>query len=159
MRMIQTKFLFIISLHITSSAFAQHNDNPNLNLSKSDRIWLAAYDDTTKALAFLFIEKRNKINKEKNSIYIVAGVSAAVLVTGVLLSARSSTQTPDGENMDFLIPLVGSIGLISSGIGVIGNSLALHPYTLKKYERLLEQYSDIKSLPPFYQKRIAKYLR
>jgi hypothetical protein len=156
MKRIKTTMLLIILYSVTTLA---QEASPEIKLSKSEQLWIAAYDDTTKALAFLFIEKRNKINKGKNSNYIVAGVSAAVLVAGALLSERSSTQTPDEENMDFLFPLLGAIGLVSSGIGIIGNSLALHPYTLKKYEHLLEQYRDTQSLPPFYQKRLVNYLR
>jgi len=158
MRILKTISLIILGLYIAPNSRAQHTDNPELKLSKSDRMWLAAYDDTTKALALLFIARRNKANKQNEINYIVAGVSSAVLLTGVLLSERNPNQTPDGVSMDFLFPLLGSVGLLSAGIGFIGNAVELHPYTIKKYHRLLEQHTDSKPLPPFYQKRITKYL-
>lgn len=152
-------FALIYSLAIAQTP----QQNPELKLSKIDKIWLAAYDDTTKALAQLFIAKRNSFNREQKINYLVAGISAATLVAGGLmlkedLSEPNATYNPVSYT-GFIFMFVGSSGIIYSSVASLINFLQLNPYTLKKYERVLARYKEGQPIPPFYQKRLSKFLQ
>jgi len=156
-----TKHICIISLFISSVAYGQA-PGVHVKLTKTEKIWIAAYDDTTKALASLFLSKRNQHRKEKETGYVVLGASVAVLGTGLLLSSRNtdtSGSTVDQDmDMSFVPLLLGFSGIIYSGIALGGHAITMHPYTIKKYNRLLTQYEAGEPIPKFYKKRMAKYL-
>lgn len=132
-------------------------------LTKHERIWVAAYDDTTKALASLFLSKRNQYRKEQETGYYVLGASVVVLGTGLMLSSRDTNtgaSSPEDQDMDmsFLPMLLGFSGMICSGLTLGGHAVTMHPYTVKKYNRLLTQYKAGEPIPKFYTKRMARYL-
>jgi hypothetical protein len=89
--------------------------------------------------------------------WIVFGVSAAVLTTGLIMIENNPTDS-DEENYNFVIPFIGAIGMIGSGITLGGQYLLLTPYTVRKYFKLLEAYKEEGQLPRYYEKRLAKYL-
>lgn len=152
-------FALIYSLAIAQTP----QQNSELKLSKIDKIWLAAYDDTTKALAQLFIVKRNSFNREQKINYLVAGISAVTLVAGGVMLEQDLNEpnaTYQEENyVGFIFMFVGSSGIIYSSVASLINFLQLNPYTLKKYERVLALYKEGQPIPPFYQKRLSKFLR
>ncbi|QOI97541.1 MAG: hypothetical protein HRU69_08575 [Flammeovirgaceae bacterium] len=154
-----------------SSVFSQTDSSGTIRLKKYERIYLAAYDDTTRALATLFLAKRQQIigphttseieryiglNMKTN--WIVFGVSSVVLVTGLVM-AGNAPPSEGQEDISFLIPLLGAMGMIASGINLGAQYILLTPYTVKKYFRLVEKYQAEGQLPPYYAKRIRKYLR
>jgi len=133
-------------------------------LTKNDQIWLAAYDDTTEALASLFITKRNKIIKRQRANLIGFGVSAIVLGVGAYMIGNnsSSSTTAMDEGTDYaglLLTLVGVSGVITTGVGFGVQSIQLNPYTEKKYYSLIELYKSGKPLPEFYVRKITPFLR
>jgi hypothetical protein len=152
-----TKHICIISFFISSFAYGQEPD-VNVKLTKTEKIWVAAYDDTTKALASLFLSKRNQYSKEKETGYVVLGASVAVLGTGLLLSSRntdtSGSAVDQDMDMSFVPLLLGFSGIMYSGITLGGHALTMHPYTLKKYNRLIDLHKANQPLPEFYLKRM-----
>ncbi|MCK6618283.1 MAG: hypothetical protein L6Q51_11635 [Cyclobacteriaceae bacterium] len=168
------RFITVITLLLLplGCVFSQSDSPDTLRLKKYERIYLAAYDDTTRALAALFLAKRHQIiglhssseieryiglNMKTN--WIVFGVSSAVLVTGLVM-AGNNAPPPEGheEDYSFLIPLLGAMGMISSGINLGAQYIMLTPYTVKKYFRLLAKYRADGQLPAYYAKRIKKYM-
>lgn len=153
------------------SVFSQTESSGTVSLKKYERIYLAAYDDTTRALATLFLAKRHKIvgphttsevqryiGLDMKTNWIVLGVSSAVLVTGLVMASNNAPPPEGQEDYSFLIPMLGAMGIITSGINLTLQYIALTPYTVKKYFRLIEKYESEGQLPPYYVKRIKKYL-
>ncbi len=153
-------------LLICSSAYAQGPSirSSKSKLSKNDRIWQAAYDDTTRALAYLFIYMRAEIMGKHKADLPVGGVSAVALTAGVLLmthdsdvtGAAASYDNADGADLlGIILFMGGSAGVLYSGIGQLINALELSPYTLKRYYKVLDLYNRGKPVPEFYRKRLA----
>ncbi|MBX2945949.1 MAG: hypothetical protein KF725_08950 [Cyclobacteriaceae bacterium] len=159
----KTIFFTVLTSTLASVAFAQE-EKPNIKLTKTEKIWIAAYDDTTKALATLFLNKRHQIRKEQETGYYVLGASVVVLGTGLMLSSHNS---PTGSgvaieqdmDMSFVPLLLGFSGVMWSGITLGGNALMLHPYTVKKYNKLVGLHAAGQPLPRFYTKRLTPFLR
>lgn len=160
MNQINVTFFILICTVVQAQVPSENSEG---KLSKVDKIWLAAYDDTTKALAQLFILKRKAFNSKQKINYLVAGISTATLVAGGLILKQDLNEpnaTYEAENYAGLIfMLVGSSGIIYSVSASIVNFLQLNPYTLKKFERVLALHQEGKPIPPFYQKRLTKFLR
>lgn len=98
--------LQLLLLWITVTLYAQQ-DKTIPKLTTHEKIWIAAYDDTTKALASLFLSKRNQIRKEQETGYYVLGASVVVLGTGIILSSRDTNSgtggaTEEDMNMSFV---------------------------------------------------------
>jgi hypothetical protein len=109
---------------LTSAAFAQA-ENSKSKLSKNEKIWVAAYDDTTKALAALFLRKRNQDRKEQNAAYYVLGASVALIGAGLILASRDMDAAQGGSteqdmNMSFVPILLGFSGILWSGLTLGG---------------------------------------
>lgn len=160
---IKTIFFTVLTCTLISVAYAQY-EKPNIKLTKNEKIWIAAYDDTTKALASLFLSKRNQIRKEQETGYYVLGASVIVLGTGIILSSRDTNSgtggaTEEDMNMSFVPLLLGFSGVMWSGITLGGNAVLLHPYTVKKYDKLLDLHAAGQPLPRFYTKRLTPFLR
>lgn len=156
-------FFSILACTMASVAFAQ-DEEPNIRLTKNEKIWIAAYDDTTKALATLFLNKRHQIRKEQETGYFVLGASVAVLGAGLMLSSRNSPSgsgsVPEEDmDMSFVPLLLGFSGVMWSGITLGGNALLLHPYSVKKYHKLVDLHAAGQPLPRFYTKRLTPFLR
>lgn len=166
-----TLTLLAVGLFLCDQVKAQNENQQVVRLKKHERIYLAAYDDTTRALADLFLAKRHQIigphstNEFERCIglhmktnWIVLGVSSAVLVTGLVM-AGNTPPSEGQEDFSFFIPMIGGVGMIASGITLSAQYLMLTPYTVKKYFKLLELYQGEGKLPKYYTKRISKYLR
>jgi hypothetical protein len=137
--------------------------NLKQKLSKTDKISFAAYDDTTQALAQLFIAKRHTFNQKQEINYWIVGVSAATFVAGGILLQQdlnepNATYNPTNY-AGLVLMFVSSGGMIYSTASSLLNFLRLNPYTLRKYERLLVLYQKGEPIPRFYQKRLVKFLR
>jgi len=167
------RILFCLALILLSAAGnAQEDREKSVRLKKHERIYLAAYDDTTRALATLFLVKRHRITGpaapneaqryllgfDMTATWIVFGVSTAVLTTGLIMVENSSTDSNE-ESFGFLIPLVGGAVMIGSGLTLGIQYLLLTPYSVRKYFKLLEAYKENGKLPRYYEKRLAKYLQ
>lgn len=127
------------------------------NISKNDKIYSMAYDDTTRALAALFISKRIKIHHDqKTSIILLSASGAAFLVGGLMLSddLSSSGTTSAANYAGYGIMLVGAFGIIVSATTTGINQLRLNPYTLRKYERVMKMYKNNEPIPEFYSKKV-----
>lgn len=144
-----------------SSLFLGAQDRPSdVKLSKHDRIWLAADDDTTKALALLFIKKRNDLDKTLIKSSVVGITSLAAFAFGALMLENNSHSPgiADGHAFGVIFVFGGATGVLCSGVTLILTALLKRAYTLKKYESLLAAYRAGMSLPRFYKKRIQRYL-
>jgi len=136
---------------------------PERRNGKIEKIRMAAYDDTTQALARLFVEKRTNHTRNQKTMYIVLGTSTAVMVGGGLLLASdlksSSTASYDPTNYAGLgLMLAGTTGILISSTSLGISYFSLNPYTLKKYYRLIDMHKANKPLPKFYLKRMAPYI-
>lgn len=145
---IKLRFAICMLLFPAAQLCAQ-SGNTEIKLSKSDKIWIAAYDDTTRALALLFIAKRNAFNRAQTINYISGSVAAAMLVTTATIMSGN----------DFILISIGASVLITSAASALLNFLFFSPYTIKKYEHLLAHYRQHHTIPPFYQKKLIRYLR
>jgi hypothetical protein len=145
---IKLRFAICMLLFPAAQLCAQ-SGNTEIKLSKSDKIWIAAYDDTTRALALLFIAKRNAFNRAQTINYISGSVAAAMLVTTATIMSGN----------DFILISIGASVLITSAASALVNFLFFSPYTIKKYEHLLAHYRQHHTIPPFYQKKLIRYLR
>jgi hypothetical protein len=139
----------ICMLLFPAAQLCAQSGNTEIKLSKSDKIWIAAYDDTTRALALLFIAKRNAFNRAQTINYISGSVAAAMLATTATIMSGN----------DFILISIGASVLITSAASALVNFLFFSPYTIKKYERLLAHYRQHHTIPPFYQKKLIRYLR
>jgi hypothetical protein len=155
------KLIFIFMM-LPFIGMAQPAEN-NFRLTKNEQIFLAAYDDTTKALAYLFMEKRRPLEKERKTSAIVFGLSAAALVTGAVMLENDLNNSPagayDGANyLGMILALGGTMGSVYGLVGYGVASISMNPYTVKKYHRLLDYYQSNQTLPEFYLKRIGHHL-
>ncbi|MFN3839393.1 MAG: hypothetical protein ACK4RF_01685 [Cyclobacteriaceae bacterium] len=151
---------------------AQDSSSYTVRLKKSERIYLAAYDDTTRALATLFLVKRHKIigppsptdferyttGFNMEAMWIAFGVSSAVFVAGMFM-VNQNTDTVGDDGMIAVIPLIGGMCMLSTGINLAVQYILLSPYTVRRYFKLLDTYTSGGQLPRSYTKRMAKYLR
>lgn len=148
-----TLIVFAVCVAITP-AFSQKR----AKLSKDERILQMAYNDTTKALAALFIEMRNVTRLQSNRALIGAGISSGV----VLVGAAIMLSNPDSGVIiaSGLIPVFVGIGGVFwfSGAWLI-SKLVKNPYTLRKFEKLIDISIEGKAIPSYYLVRVKKYLR
>lgn len=145
-------------------AFAQADlDQPQTKLTKNDRILLTVYDDTTRAIAALFITKRNNIKKGLKTTAIVGGVSASLFLIGGLVFEQN-INTPAGSynpsNYAGLgIMFFGAAGVLASAASLPVQFLLLNPYTMKKHHKLMKIYRSGRPLPEFYKRNLSAYLK
>jgi hypothetical protein len=164
--------IFALLLLPLSFSFSQTVSSGTVRLKKHERIYLAAYDDTTRALATLFLTKRHWITGSHTSSdpefyfgldmgknWLLFGVSSAIFVTGLVLASNDAPAPEESDDVSYLIPMIGAMGMMVSGITLGVQYIMLTPYTVKKYFRLLEKYRAEGQLPPYYARRIRKYLR
>lgn len=88
-------------------------------LRASDRILQAAYDDTTRALAFLFLVKRQDIRKNRHLSYIALGSSAVLFSVAHFINERSENQpawVKEGNSMGVTMMVVAGIGALYGGV-------------------------------------------
>jgi len=148
------RFLAILFLAVVQVSYAQSDNLRNQRQSFDEILWSKTYDDTTRALARVFIIKNNELKPKLNRYATIAGVSVGVVVVGGLLYGASGMAGPVG-----LVFVVG--GLIYTTIYGIASGIQLHrlhPYTKRKFDKLLKQYKDGDSLPSSYQQELVKYL-
>lgn len=142
-------------------AFAQ-SDLDQTKLTKNDRILLTVYDDTTRAIAALFITKRNNIKKGLKTTAIVGGVSASLfLIGGLVFEQNINTPTGTYNTSNYaglVIMFFGAAGVIGSAAALPVQFLRLNPYTMKKHDKLLKIYRSGRPLPEFYKKKLSTYL-
>lgn len=165
-------FPALILIASLSHSNAQDNSSNTVRLKKHERIYLAAYDDTTRALATLFLVKRHKIigppspteleryvvGFNLKATWITFGISSAVLAAGLFMINQNTDSAQEGD-MSFIIPMAGAMIMISSGITLTVQYILLTPYTVRKYFKLIDIYATGGKLPRNYTKRMAKYLR
>jgi len=145
----------VLALLNCSFAYAQ-TDSLKIKknkISKNDYMLLLAYDDTTKAIAELFVAKRKKINRSLRAGCIATGISVAMYYTGGLMMMAGENVNPVFY-IGFPIMFLGGFGTIGSIIVTGINLLRLSPYTFRKYIRLLEMHRSGIPLPEFYAERI-----
>jgi hypothetical protein len=159
------KLLLAILFTVLSKlqVLAQTQALPDIRLKKSEKMWFTAYDDTTKAIALLFIQKRNRFAHHQQKWYIAFGVSGVAMVAGGLIMESDLNSSPNAsyEPTNYgglILMLTGATTMLVSGVALTGSWIALNPYTLKKFNRLLQLYKEGKPLPNFYAKRIQFFL-
>lgn len=152
-------FFTVLACALAHVADAQE-DKPVVKLTKTEKIWGAAYDDTTKALASLFIKKRNIHTKSQKTMYVVLGASTAAMIGGGLMLESDLNSSPtasyDQANYaGFILMLAGTTGVLASSVTLASSYIGLNPYTLKKYDRLIDLHKANNTLPEFYLKRMG----
>lgn len=149
--------LNLVWLFVGHATYAQGSEPKKL--TKNEKIWQEAYDDTTRALATLFIEKRSRIVRSQKKMFIVLGASAVAFGAGGYMLERelnsSSAASYDITNYAGLIFMVsGAAGVIGSGVMLGVTSIRLNPYTLRKYRNLVKIHRAGKVLPEFYSAQL-----
>lgn len=137
-------FLF---LFLFQDGYAQDFNPTARTLSFEEILWHKAYDDTTQALARVFIIKRSELKPKINKSLAIVYTSIALTGAGALLF---------GEPVGLVIFTGGllyfTVYSIASGI----NIHRLHPYSKKKFEKLIAQYKNRESLPEYYKQSVIR---
>lgn len=150
---------FVTTVCCQTASAQSDSVKSEVRLSKNDRIRLAAFDDTTKVLANLFIAERIKISKNNKTCLLVAGASVGAYFLGGLMLQKGLNRPAGAYNIinytGLYVMLVGAVGVASS-VGALGiNAISLSPYTVRKYNRLIAMHKSGKPLPEFYILKIA----
>lgn len=151
------KFVTIVfvSLIISNSISAQ-TQAPKL--AKNDKIMQLAYNDTTKALALLFIERRTSAKANSNDALVGAAISTGVVIVGGAIML-SNTDSPE-IIVSGLVPVFVGIGGVIYFAGAYGISkIKKNAYTLRKFERLVKMSKEGKPIPVYYLERAQNYFR
>jgi hypothetical protein len=131
-------------------------------LRASDRILQAAYDDTTRALAFLFLVKRQDIRKNRHLSYIALGSSAVLFSVAHFINERSENQpawVKEGNSMGVTMMVVAGIGALYGGVlNLAWTEIRASSYREKKFYELVEMHRAGEPLPRFYARRIAPFI-
>lgn len=157
MKIFQVVFILIISLPLIAQ------DQIKQKLTKNDRILQAAYDDSTRALAQLFLVKRKSCREMLKVSNTTSGIGIVVAAGGIVILENDMNQGPGGpfnpvNYRGFGLMAMGVTVALSSGI-VTGVALVKkNPYTVKKYRILVDWHKAGKPWPDFYMKRVAPYL-
>lgn len=131
-------------------------------LRASDRILQAAYDDTTRALAFLFLVKRQDIRKNRHLSYVALGSSVVLFSAAHLVNEQMELQ-PDwekeGRSMAVTMMVVAGIGALYGGVlNLAWTEIRASSYREKKFYQLIELHRGGEPLPRFYARRIAPFI-
>lgn len=147
------KIVILLSclLFIGESLLAQE---PHAKLSPDEEFWNQTFDDSTRALARLFIIKRTKFKPKVNKAIINGGASLVIITGGVLLLASPSIIGPVGA----LMYVSGLVYFITEGVLFAVRYSRFHPYTKRKFDRLIERYKNGESFPPFYKHEFDPYI-
>lgn len=127
---------------------------PHAKLSPDEEFWNQTFDDSTRALARLFIIKRTKFKPKVNKAIINGGASLVIITGGVLLLASPSIIGPVGA----LMYVSGLVYFITEGVLFAVRYSRFHPYTKRKFDRLIERYKNGESFPPFYKHEFDPYI-
>ncbi|MBX2945948.1 MAG: hypothetical protein KF725_08945 [Cyclobacteriaceae bacterium] len=153
---LKINYLCILVLLASASAFAQELETTELKFTKHEKIWVAAYDDTTTALAALFTSKRYPYEKRKKNYFMLLGVSSVAIGIGTILTLNDPSMNDD---TGFILIVAGTSGLILTGFYLLIENTMLYPYTVKKYKKLLSGYEAGEPIPSFYLKRLTPFLK
>ena len=145
--------VIVLSWVVGSTSFGQQPDSAiRKKNSKEALIQQLAFDDSTRALAHLFIQKRMQLKKNLRLSYIVLAASGAIYVGGTLLFLEAAAEPLTGF---VLIPLsIGASGILLGTGMVIINHIRFSRYSRKKYEKIIDNYKTGKPLPGFYKEKI-----
>jgi len=153
MKILLFGFAFIICWEADAQRFKRSR------YAKTEQIRLLAFNDTTRALADLFTQKRMNISSRQRELAMVVAVSGVSTLVGHGLLF----WVPDPGITAILSGIVLSVGgiVVTVGAGAIMLIAVLekNPYTLRKYQRLVNMQKRGQPLPEFYAIRIAKYMR
>jgi hypothetical protein len=123
-------------------------------LSKEEKFLHLVYNDTTQALANLFILKRHHYRSKDKTALIGMGISTGVfLLGGAMLASESDSEIVTGAG---LLPLfAGAAGgvVFISYFGLV--QLAKSPYSFKKFVKVVALLKEGKPLPEFYAQRLV----
>jgi hypothetical protein len=145
--------LLLITFLIAGKLYAQSQRK----LAKNEQIQQLAFDDTTRALANIFLNHRYQLKEARKRAFIGGAISAGVFGIGGLMTNHSNS---DDETIDLLsiggvmIMIVAAGGILVAISYDFINEIRVHPYTLRKFRKLLSQYQEGKSLPRFYITRL-----
>jgi hypothetical protein len=144
-------FFFVFFFLILTAADAQRSRR-EMKRTKSERIWEVVTDDTTRALAALFTSKRREISGLQIDMLFLGGVGLLVYSGGygMLLASRDWRAASFG----LLVMVVGAASFITGVALYISYALEKNPYTIRKYERLIEMHKRGRPLPEFYTLRL-----
>lgn len=138
-------------------------DTVKIRLTKADRIRLAAYDDTTRALAALFTAKRKVFGRQMRGCAVAGGVSVLMFVAGGLMLQDDMNNGPGGgmnpaNYIGMSMAALGFAGAAAAAVMTGVTALQKNPYTVRKYEKLIALHKAGKPLPEYYAMRIRAYL-
>lgn len=127
-------------------------------LSKQEKIYQSAYDDTTRMLAELFVQKRSVIKRTQRNVLVGVAASAVVYGAGAMMALNNA----DSQTSSYEPEFYGGIGLMFVGAGgaIVFSTLSgmhairLSPYTLRKYYRVIDLYKTGKPIPEYYRSRL-----
>jgi hypothetical protein len=149
----QIHFLISISILLaTTPSFSQQRNK----LTKNEKILELAYNDTTRALAFLFTHMREVTNDQSTralkGIVISSGVA---LVGGAIMASNPDSGVIVASGLTPL--LIGTGGILVFSSTWLISKLRKNPYTVKKFEKLITLCKEGKTIPVFYLQRMEKY--
>lgn len=131
-------------------------------LRASDRMLQAAYDDTTRALAFLFIVKRQDIRKNRHLSYVTLGTSALLFSGAHLINEQMEDQPvweKEGRSMLIILMIVAGTGALYGGLlNLAWTEIRASSYREKKFYQLVEMHRVGEPLPRFYARRIVPFI-
>jgi hypothetical protein len=149
----------LMAVHLVPALAQAPATEGTKRLSKEEKILAAVYDDSTRALANLFVSKRSGLTKDRKTGLVIAGASAATFLAGGLLLSNDLNGT-EGDNYNpanyagLGLMLVGAGGVLASGTYAGVKSIQLNPYTYRKYQKVLRLYQDGKPIPAFYRNQM-----
>jgi len=149
---------FGLSCHETIGQAREKKVKP----TKHDKMLTVVFNDTTLALANLFIDKRTSIkNSQKKSNWIFIGSAAAFLAGGAMASEDLNSSAGSYNAASYVgigVMFVGVFGMAGSATFSGVQQLRLNPYTYKKFNRLIEMQKQGTRLPVFYEDKLRLYL-
>ncbi|MBL7857142.1 MAG: hypothetical protein JNM57_05580 [Cyclobacteriaceae bacterium] len=149
----QLTFIFLFAGSLTHQNLkAQSVNDTSEKISKEVRIQQLAFDDSTRALAHVFVTKRTQLKKNLRLSYIVLVASGTLYVGGTLLFLEVAPEPLTGF---VIVPLfIGASGIILGTGMVVINHIRFARYSLKKFEKIIADYKAGKPLPDFYTRKI-----
>jgi hypothetical protein len=121
-------------------------------LTKNERILALAHNDTTRLLAQLFIAKRNRHAHRAKEFLNALVITTSVSVVGGFMLASDELG---GASALGVVPLLaGSITTVFfvGGLGVL--AIINNPFTLKKFNKLINLLRQGQPLPEFYKAQL-----
>jgi hypothetical protein len=154
--------IFLSLLWLPGIELLAQEKTEQAKLSKHEKMQMAAYDDTTQMLAGLFIEKRNSIKRTQNTcIWIFAGSAGTFVLGGAMLAEDLNSPAGVYNPASYTglgVMFIGVLGMTGSAATIGIQQIRRNPYTIRKFNRLIEMRKNGHPLPDFYREKMRTKL-